>query len=179
MVDYLSPNNLCLATIVSQDRWTRCFLALRADLLQFLSQRARRTGAEDLVQEVWLRLRERSDPASWREPRAFIFTTAAHLATDARRREARADTLFSSTAEPNESPCPRADPEAQADATQRVERLNIALGQLPSVCREAFLMYRLDGLTHAEIAATLGISTKSVQRYIARALRHCLNTAGR
>jgi RNA polymerase sigma-70 factor (ECF subfamily) len=69
---------------------------------------------------------------------------------------------------------PRPDPEAQADTVESLERLHAALMELPLVCRDAFLMNRIDAMTHTEIATRLGISTKSVQRYVERALRHCL-----
>ncbi len=66
------------------------------------------------------------------------------------------------------------DPQRQVETRDQLDHLVAALEQLPPACREAFLMNRIDGLTHAQIAAKLGISTKSVQRYIERALRHCL-----
>jgi RNA polymerase sigma factor (sigma-70 family) len=156
------------------DRLTRCFLEVRADLLRFLTRRAGRAAAEDVLQDVWLNLRERSDPSTWREPRAVLFTTAAHLAIDSGRREATADKVFARDVAQPDSACPRANPEAQADAVGNLERLDAALQDLPGVCREAFLLNRVESLTHAEIAKRLGVSTKSVQRYIERALRHCL-----
>lgn len=158
----------------SMDRLTRCFLSARNELLQFLARRAGRSAAEDVVQDTWLRLRERSDAETWREPRAVLFTTAANLATDAHRRSTSAEKMFSRGDVVEESACPRADPEAQADTLGRLERLTVALEQLPAVCREAFLLNRLEGLSHAQIAARLGVSTKSVQRYIERSLRACL-----
>jgi len=156
------------------DRLTRCFLEARDDLLRFLTRRAGRAAAEDALQDVWLHLRERSDPTTWREPRAVLFTTAANLATDFRRRDVRASRIFVREETQPDAASTQADPEAQAGATASLERLDAALRQLPQVCREAFLLNRLDALTHAEIAERLGVSTKSVQRYIERALRHCL-----
>ena len=158
----------------SMDRLTHYFLTARKELLQFLTRRAGRNAAEDVAQDTWLRLRERSDPEAWRAPRAVLFTTAANLATDAHRRSTAADKLFSRD-DVGEGPASSGvDPEARADALGRLERLAAALEQLPPACREAFLLNRLDGLSHAQIAARLGISTKSVQRYIERALRACL-----
>jgi RNA polymerase sigma-70 factor (ECF subfamily) len=55
-----------------------------------------------------------------------------------------------------------------------LERLSVALEQLPEQCRRAFLLNRLDGLTHTQIATQLGVSTKTVQRHIERALRVCV-----
>lgn len=156
------------------DRLTRCFLNTRDELLRFLTRRAGRVVAEDVVQDTWLRLRERSDPGSWQEPRAVFFTTAANLATDSYRRDAFAEKLFSPEADSSEAACTRPDPEAQADTVSRLERLAAALDGLPPPCREAFLLNRLEGLSHAEIASRLGVSTKTIQRYIERALRVCL-----
>lgn len=62
-----------------------------------------------------------------------------------------------------------------ADVVSRVDQLAAALEELPAACREAFLLNRLDGLTHVEIARRFGVCAKSVQRYIERALRHCLD----
>jgi RNA polymerase sigma factor (sigma-70 family) len=159
------------------DRLTRCFLAVRDELLRFLTRRASRETAEDILQDVWLNLREHGDSASWREPRAVLFTTAAHLAVDSQRREARAGRIFCLEMATTDVACPRSELEVQVDAAERVEHIAAALEQLPSVCRDAFLLNRLEALTHAQIAARLGVSTKSVQRYIERAVRHCLRNS--
>jgi RNA polymerase sigma factor (sigma-70 family) len=177
MVDSAALSLPCPALHVNpKDRLTRCFLEMRDELLRFLTRRAGRAAAEDVLQDVWLNLRERSDPETWREPRAVLFTTAANLATDVSRRNATAEKHFSPGESSENAVCPRPDPEAQVDATDNLERLEAALMELPQACRDAFLLNRIEALTHVEIAARLGVSTKSVQRYIERALRHCVRT---
>ena len=159
----------------SMDRLTRSFLEARDDLLRFLKRRGRRDAAEDIVQTAWLKLHERGgDPKSWQEPRAVLFTTAANLKIDAHRRETVAEEALAKEAALQHVDGLGVDPEAQADAAGRLERLSAALAELPPQCRQAFLMNRIDELTHAEIAARLGISTKTVQRHIERALRLCV-----
>jgi RNA polymerase sigma factor (sigma-70 family) len=157
------------------DRLTRSFLEARDDLLRFLKRRGRRGAAEDIVQNVWLKLHERGgDPRSWEKPRAVLFTTAANLKIDAYRREITAQQALAKEAALADVERPEANPEAQADAAAQLERLSAALSQLPSQCRQAFLLNRIEELTHAEIATRLGISTKTVQRHIERALRLCV-----
>ena len=55
-----------------------------------------------------------------------------------------------------------------------IERFADALQELPELSRQAFIMNKMDGLTHAEIAVQLGISEKSVQRTIIKAFNHCI-----
>ena len=152
------------------DRLTRSFLEARDDLLRFLRRRGRRASAEDIVQNVWLKLRERGDYEKWQEPRAMLFATAANLRIDAHRRETVAQKAISQNVVTGQS----LDPEAQADAAGRLEKLSAALAKLPPQCRDAFLLHRLEKLTYAQIATRLGISTKTVQRHIERALQVCV-----
>jgi RNA polymerase sigma-70 factor (ECF subfamily) len=154
------------------DRLTRSFLEARDDLLRFLKRRGRRAAAEDIVQTVWLKLRERGDSESWQEPRAVIFTTAANLGTDTHRREVVAERALTREAAVSEEIAP--GPEFQVDAAAQLERISVALAQLPEQCRQAFLLNRIDGLTHAEIATRMGVSTKTIQRHVERALRVCI-----
>jgi RNA polymerase sigma factor (sigma-70 family) len=160
------------------DRLTRCLLEARRDLLRFLKRRADPAIAEDILQEVWIKLHTRSDPQSWQEPRAVVFTTAANLATDARRHAAAADRMLSHESMYVETTSEALEPEAHLETTGRLERIAAALQELPDLCRAAFLMNRFEGLTHAQIAARLGVSTKTVQRYIERALLQCLQADG-
>jgi DNA-directed RNA polymerase specialized sigma24 family protein len=45
-------------------------------------------------------------------------------------------------------------------------------GLKPAV-REVFLLYKLGDLSHAQVAQTLGVSSRTVERHVASALMHC------
>lgn len=51
------------------------------------------------------------------------------------------------------------------------EKINAAIDKLPPVCREVFMLNRFDGLKPAEIAAKKGISVRTVETHIGKALK--------
>lgn len=50
------------------------------------------------------------------------------------------------------------------------ERINNSVRQLPPKCQEVFLLSRKNGLTYEEIANSLGISKKTVENHVMKAL---------
>ena len=48
------------------------------------------------------------------------------------------------------------------------------LQELPEIPRNAFLLNRIEGLSHAEVAKRLGISVRNSERYLSIAMRHLL-----
>ena len=56
--------------------------------------------------------------------------------------------------------------------TQELEsRIIEALGSLPTRCKEIFMLSRFEGISYAEIAERLGISVKTVETQMSKALR--------
>jgi RNA polymerase sigma-70 factor (ECF subfamily) len=62
------------------------------------------------------------------------------------------------------------DPEAAASARQRLAAAEKVLAGLDPVCRQAFLLARVEGFGHKEIAKRLGIAQQSVGRHVQQAL---------
>ncbi|MBK6675318.1 MAG: sigma-70 family RNA polymerase sigma factor [Proteobacteria bacterium] len=68
---------------------------------------------------------------------------------------------------------PASDPAVQVEAAQRLQCVWQALQVLPAPVRQAFLLNRLEGLSQREIAQRLGLSEKTVERHVLRALEAC------
>ncbi len=71
------------------------------------------------------------------------------------------------------TPFTEVSPEERLETKQAFTALDEALQSLSPRCREMFILRRVHGLSNAEIARQHGISVNTVEKHIARALRHC------
>jgi len=74
------------------------------------------------------------------------------------------------------------DPQECLIGIETAQKINAALDKLPQRCRQIFKMSREQGMKYNEIAHTLGLSIKTVETQMVRALkslRYDLDTAAR
>lgn len=129
--------------------------------------------AADLAQDTFVRLLARPAPMApeaLREPRAYLTTVARGLLVDFWRRGELERAYLADLAQQPEPQQP--SPEERMAALQMLQALDALLLRLTPKTRAAWLMSRLDGLTHAEIAERLHVSVPRVRQYLASALRH-------
>lgn len=150
------------------------YIRHHAALRRFLTRMLRcEETAADVAQAAYLRILRFAPRRAVDNSRAYLFQVAANAARDHLAREAtRQRTLDGDTALERYS-CAGPDAEATTLARERLNLLAGAVNELPPRCREVFLMSRLDGLRHGEIAERLGISRNMVEKHIIKALRHC------
>jgi RNA polymerase sigma-70 factor (ECF subfamily) len=141
-----------------------------------LSQRlARRLGsaevADDALQDTFLRLQNGPEIGPIRRPTDYLFRIALNIAADRRRADARKLT----TTEVDEllqiaDDAP--DPERVAEARSELKALELALAELPERRRDIFKAVLLDNIPRRDIAKRFGISIRTVDFEIQRALEH-------
>jgi RNA polymerase sigma factor (sigma-70 family) len=56
---------------------------------------------------------------------------------------------------------------------ERLALMRRALAQLSEPCRQCFLLRKLEGLSHPEIAERLNGSRAMVEKHIVNAMKHC------
>ncbi|WP_043308837.1 sigma-70 family RNA polymerase sigma factor [Pseudomonas sp. ML96] len=127
--------------------------------------------AADLAQDTFVRLLVRNKPISDQAPRALLTRIARGLVIDHWRRNALERAYLEALAQLPEASHP--SPEVRHEALQCLERIAQLLDGLKPKVREAFLLYQLGGLNHAEVAEQLGVSSRTVERHVASALLHC------
>ena len=69
-----------------------------------------------------------------------------------------------------DAPPDELSPERILIANERLARLMEALNALPPRMAEAFVLHRFDEMTYAEIARRMGVSVRTVESFIARAV---------
>ncbi len=130
--------------------------------------------AADVVQDTYVRLAGTPDQGDVIEnPRAYIYRVAGNLAIDGIRREKRITAHHDMDEDTDAIHDPKPGPENIVLDREQILLLDKALEKLPEKPRAALLMFRVDGLSHMEIAQRLGVSNSMVAKYIVRALQHC------
>ena len=126
--------------------------------------------AREVAQEAYVRLLQLDRRQTIGFLRAYLFKTAANLASDRLRARRRLplhvvvgdEDIFEFAL----------SPERQCAGAEMVAVVDRALAELPEKCRRVLLLYRVEGLTRSEIGRKLGIGERMVRLYMARALEH-------
>lgn len=97
----------------------------------------------------------------------WLYRIASNAAIDVLRR--RKVVRFVPLDDDYDAPADQPGPEAQLQARQSLRALDAALARLPPQQREIVLLREVEGLSYAELAATLGIDEGTVKSRLARA----------
>jgi RNA polymerase sigma-70 factor, ECF subfamily len=146
----------------------------------FQNMFSNREQAEDLVQEVFLRVfRARHSYTPDAKFATWLFTIAHNVAKNARRSKARrkevhvaADDSGAMSANPLEQMAAAASgqlPTRQVDRLERAEMVRLAMETLNDRQRMAVLLSKFEGMSYADIAITMDLSTQAIKSLLTRA----------
>ena len=151
----------------------------RAPLMSFFRRRLRDPeAAADLTQDVFERLLRARQRGEVKDVEALVFVTASNLLKDLGRKTQHRDraqdydfdgALVSAV---SRELLEDRSPERIIQARDSVAAALQALNELGTRTRDVYVLFRLEGLKQAEIAALYGISRSTVEKDIMRATAH-------
>jgi RNA polymerase sigma factor (sigma-70 family) len=119
-----------------------------------------RAAAEELYQEIWMRVIEaRATYQATARFTTWLYTIAHNRMVDHWRKGG----LPLAELDSEDIPAGTPDPARQVEARQALRRFAAALEGLPPAQREAFLLHEEGGLTVAEIAAATGSNEEAAK----------------
>lgn len=159
---------------VIRERLDRLARRYYAPLTSFFRKRTRNAQeVQDLVQQVFLRLAQHGELNAVRNAEGYIFQTASNTLKDHIRNATVRDRFMADQKE-------QIRDEIGSDfSTERVllaregaELLARALRELPDRTRDILMLRCFEGLKYAEIARLQGLSIRSVEKHLQRAMGH-------
>ncbi|HUO98803.1 MAG TPA: RNA polymerase sigma factor [Rhizomicrobium sp.] len=147
-----------------------------AAIKRYLRRFVRRSeDIDDLAHESFLRAYAAEALQPINSPKAFLFKVARNLALNERAKLANAttDSLEDYPEQAVIAGTEQVTLDDEMDARQRVRLLAQAIASLPPQCSKVFLLRKIHGLSHKEIADRLGISVSTVEKHVALGLLRC------
>ena len=123
--------------------------------------------AEDIAQEAFLKLWEKRHDVKKETLLSYLYRIAHNIFINQVKRE---QLSFKFQNVSMEKDIDHVSPEYEMELKEFDQKLQKALAELPEINRVAFLMNRVEGLKYREIAESLEISIKTVEKRMQNAL---------
>ncbi|MEI6281622.1 MAG: RNA polymerase sigma factor [Alphaproteobacteria bacterium] len=161
------------------------YLERRASLVRlFAAKLGSAAAAEDLVQDIYLKLATLKLSTVVHNPMALLYQIGSNLMLDRLRQQKRGlarDTAWRDSRRISVGKEEIADIPTADDAVSSRQRLLAAtatIEDLPPRMRQAFSLHRLEGLSQAATAKAMGVSTKAVEKHISAAIKILVKRLG-
>ncbi|KRB51991.1 MAG: sigma-70 family RNA polymerase sigma factor [Pseudomonadota bacterium] len=148
------------------DQLTQLYRRYAGWLKRVVRKRFAAEDADDIVQETYLRISRLADENVVIHPKALLLKVARNTAIDRARRAGRGALAL------------RLDCIEERELSLHSHQAeDLLLKQIiltmPLAYRDVFVLSRFSGLTYQEIAVRLGLSVKTVEWRMSKALGHC------
>lgn len=158
----------------SLSRVSKAFLENSDFLKNFLKRfLTRAEDIDDIAQEAYLNAYHAERERGVEQPKAYLFRVAKNLALNELNKKSRQMTDYIEdrlAVIPLES---KDQLEDEIEAEQSLRIYSEAVAALPKRCRRVFLMRKVNGMRHQEIADSLGITTSAVEKHLHNAAKSC------
>ena len=156
-------DNICSETLFS-----KVFTKYAEDLHNFLYYKfGDHFNPKDKVQEAFIKLWQNCNKVSPDKAKSYLYTVANNLMLN----EAAHQKVVLKFQQHKPKEHTNEDPEFLMEQNEYMQKLQLAISNLTEAERVAFLMNKVEGKRHKEIAELLDIGTKAVEKRIYGALK--------
>ncbi|MGS2722649.1 RNA polymerase sigma factor [Porticoccus sp. GXU_MW_L64] len=151
------------------------FLGLENELKHYLLKiLVRREDVEDILQDTFIRVSNAEKKTEIKAHRPFLFKVAKNLALNRITQNQRKVARYIEDFEISEVIDSKSSVESCEMARQELNKFYTMLTEaLPTQCRKVFILRKVYGFSHKEIAHKLGISVSTVEKHVINGMRRC------
>ena len=150
------------------------FVENNAFLKNFLKRFfCRAEDIEDVAQETYLKAYHAEQKTGVDQPKAYLFRIAKNIALNELNRKSHQMTVYIEDRLASIPLDGKDNPEEELDAQQSVRLYYEAVEALPAKCRKVFLLRKVNGMRHQEIANHLGITLSAVEKHLRNGTKSC------
>lgn len=155
------------------------FLSRREALLRYFAARVGEADAQDIVQDIYLRIVSTPGDIEVRQPGGYLYKLGNNILLD-RLRQQRARTQRDShwrethhqSSVHGEDVSDTVPQDEVLIARDQLQRMEVALADLPEGVQTSFRLHKIEGLTHGQVAERMGVSKSLIEKHMMAALRH-------
>lgn len=153
---------------------TRVFMESSPVLHHFLRRFLHRPqDIEDVVQETYLKAYAAEKVTDISHPKAYLFSIAKNIALGELTKKSSQITGYIEECKQELAIHTTPTVESELEAQQSLGLYCEAIATLPEKCRRVFLLRKVHGLKQKEIAQTLGISVRMVEKHLRLGTQKC------
>jgi len=128
---------------------------------------------EDVAQEAYLRAYVAEQSKHIERPKAFLFRVAKNIALNKLGKKSQQITDYIEDLGGSEVIQGTSNVVDELEAEQALGLYCEAVATLPDKCRQVFLLRKVHGLTHKEIAQRMSLSVSSIEKYLFKGVLAC------
>lgn len=145
----------------------------------FRKRETRAADVDDLIQDVFTRLAKRAHHEDIEQPEAYLLRAAGNVWRDFLRKKQTHAAALHDTFDDGEHAHEDRSPEHVLQGQQAVEAVVTALNELPDRTRQVFVLCRVEGLRHKDVARRVGVSVSSIEKHMIKAIAHLATRLGK
>jgi len=158
----------------SQSTVFKVFEEQQMPLKAFISRLIRKPqDIDDISQETFVRAFLAEQKGAIQHPKAYLYRIARNLTFEILSKKSNKLTSYIEDSSDYTLLDSGEDIEGSAIVREKLDRVRVAIAEMPPQCQRVFIMHKVYGFKYKEISQQLGISVSTVEKHIMTGLKKC------